>query len=125
MHMFRMSSPVAIAIASSLALSAAPAGAHAFLKTATPAVGSTVSPAPAKVVIDFTEGVEPRFSTIVVQNAQGAQVESGKPYLDGGETHLAVALKPLPPGVYTVVWHATATDTHKTTGKFTFTVSAP
>ena len=74
-------------------------------------------------MINFTEAVEPRFSTITVLNAQGAQVQTGKPHLVGGDAHLAVALKPLQPGTYTVIWHATATDTHKTEGKFTFTVA--
>ncbi len=113
-----------IALAAGLALLTGHASAHAFLETASPAVGSTVSQAPNQVVINFTEGVEPRFSTIVVQNAQGAQVETGKPHLLGGDAHLAVDLKPLPPGTYTVVWHATATDTHKTQGSFHFTVGS-
>jgi methionine-rich copper-binding protein CopC len=34
-----------------------------------------------------------------------------------------VALKPLRAGVYKVIWHATAVDTHKTDGSFNFTVS--
>ena len=63
-------------------------------------------------------------SQFTVQNAQGMRVETGKPHLVGGDTHLAVDLKPLPPGTYTVVWHATATDTHKTQGTFQFTVSS-
>jgi len=113
-----------IALAAGFALLAAQASAHAFLKTASPAVGGTVSQAPSQVMINFTEGVEPRFSTITVQNAQGTRVETGKPHLMGGDTHLAVDLKPLPPGTYTVVWHATATDTHKTQGTFTFTVES-
>lgn len=99
------------------------ASAHAFLKTASPAVGSTVSSAPAQVVIDFTEAVEPSFSTITVQNARGEQLATGRVHLAGGDTHLAIAVKPLPPGTYTVVWHATATDTHKTQGSFKFTVA--
>lgn len=113
-----------IALASAFTLWAAQAWAHAFLKTANPAVGSTISQAPSQVVIDFTEGVVPQFSTITVRNAQGQQVETGKPHLVGGDTHLAVDLKPLPPGTYTVVWHATATDTHKTQGTFHFTVAS-
>jgi copper resistance protein C len=112
-----------ITLAAGLALLASQASAHAFLKTSSPAVGSTVSQLPTQVVIDFTEGVEPRFSTITVQNAQGVQVQTGAPHLVGGDTHLAVALKPLQPGAYTVVWHATAVDTHKTEGKFNFTVA--
>ena len=105
-----------------LALLAGPALAHAFLKTATPAVGATVQQAPAAVVIDFTEGVEPRFSTIAVQDGSGARVDLGDVHLQGGNQHLAVGLKPLPPGVYKVTWTATAVDTHKTQGDFSFTV---
>ena len=98
------------------------ASAHAFLKTATPAVGSTVPQPPDQVVIDFTEGVEPSFSTITVQDAAGAAVDTGNIHLQGGNTHLAIGLKPLPPGTYKVIWHATAVDTHKTEGNYTFTV---
>ncbi len=103
--------------------SAGEASAHAFLKTATPAVGSTVPTAPGEVAITFTEGVEPRFSTITVQNAAGARMESGGVHLEGGATVLAVPVKSLPPGAYTVTWHATAVDTHKTQGRFGFTVA--
>jgi methionine-rich copper-binding protein CopC len=108
--------------AAGLALSAGQASAHAFLKTATPAVGSTVQQPPAEVVIDFTEGVEPTFSTITVQDASGTSVDAGGVHLQGGDTHLAVPLKPLKPGTYKVTWHATAVDTHKTQGSFSFTV---
>lgn len=99
-----------------------PALAHAFLKTAAPAVGATVQQAPATVVIDFTEGVEPRFSTITVQDGSGARVDLGDVHLQGGNQHLAVGLKPLPPGLYKVTWTATAVDTHKTQGDYSFTV---
>jgi methionine-rich copper-binding protein CopC len=105
-----------------LVLCASRASAHAFLRTATPAVGGTVREAPAQVVIDFTEDVEPGFSTIAVQDADGARVDTGAVHLAGGPAHLAVGLKPLPPGPYTVVWHATSTDTHRTEGRYSFTV---
>jgi methionine-rich copper-binding protein CopC len=117
-----MKSLLAAALLASV-LAVQPAFAHAFLKTATPAVGSTVAQPPGQVVIDFTEGVEPQFSTIAVQDAGGADVAAGGVHLVGGNTHLAVPLKPLKPGAYKVVWHATAVDTHKTEGSFTFTVA--
>ncbi len=102
----------------------APAFAHAFLKSATPAVGSTVSAAPAQVVIDYTEGVEPKFSTIEVQDASGARMDTGAAQTaPGNDKQLMVGLKPLKPGAYKVIWHATATDTHKTDGSYSFTVS--
>lgn len=112
----------ALAIGIGCALAAGQASAHAFLQTATPAVGSTVQASPPEVAITFTEGVEPRFSTIAVQDGSGASVTTGPMHLAGGDTHLAVSLKPLSPGTYKVSWHATAVDTHKTQGSFQFTV---
>jgi len=105
-----------------VALYSSAASAHAFLKASIPAVGSSVQTAPAEVTIEFTEGVEPLFSTITVQDASGARVDTGGVHIEGDDTHLAVGLKPLPPGTYRVTWHATATDTHKTQGSFSFTV---
>ncbi len=109
--------------AAALALWTGPAWAHAFLDTAVPAVGSTVHQAPSQVVIDFTQGIEPLFTTIVVTDAGGARVDTGGVHLDGDNTHAAVALKPLGAGTYKVVWHATSVDTHKTQGSFRFTVA--
>ena len=63
------------------------------------------------------------FSTIAVTDAAGRHVETGRAFLDGGDDHLAVAVKPLAAGTYTVTWHVTATDTHKTEGRFRFTVA--
>ena len=103
---------------------ATPAWAHAFLANASPAVGSTVRSAPSAVTIHFTEGVEPAFSSITVTDAAGMRVDAGSAQLGaGGDTSLVAPLKALKPGIYTVLWHATATDTHKTRGSFTFTVS--
>lgn len=105
-----------------LLLGAPPAFAHAFLRSAEPPVGSTVSKAPQQVRITFTEGVEPRFSAIEVQDAVGKRVDKGS-VQRAGDAALAVALGPVPPGTYKVTWHATATDTHKTEGSFSFTVA--
>jgi methionine-rich copper-binding protein CopC len=113
---------VIVAAACGFMLAPGEASAHAFLRAATPAVGSTVRQAPTEVVVEFTEEVEPMFSTIAVTDRSGARVDTGRAHLEGGETRLAAALKPLRPGTYKVVWHATATDTHKTEGSFTFTV---
>ena len=99
------------------------ARAHAFLRDATPAVGSTVAQAPMELVIDFTEAVEPLFSTIAVTDRAGHRVDIGRPHLHGSPARLAVALRPLAAGTYMVTWHATATDTHTTQGSFNFTVS--
>ncbi len=110
-------------IACAVLAMAGQAQAHAFLRAATPRVGSTVSQAPREVSITFTEGVEPAFSTIAVTDASGARVDAGPAHPNGADDRLAVPLKPLPAGTYHVTWHVTATDTHKTEGSFAFTVS--
>jgi copper resistance protein C len=105
-------------------LAASPAFAHAFLKNSSPPVGSNVPVSPKAVIIDFTEGVEPAFSTIEVQDGQGNRVDEGHPHLvNGNQSRLAVDLPKLPAGEYKVTWHATSVDTHKTEGNFHFTVS--
>jgi methionine-rich copper-binding protein CopC len=100
-----------------------PAFAHAFLDSASPRVGSTIPTAPAEVVLTFTQGVEPDFSKIDVQDSSGASVDAGPAHTVGGDkTHFGVPIKPVGPGTYTVIWHVTSVDTHKTQGKFHFTV---
>lgn len=124
--MFRIHVPVAVlaaGLAAGLAMSG-PTLAHAFLKSATPPVGGTIQAAPGSVAIEYTEGVEPKFSTIQVHDAAGARVDSGDVQAAAGnDKQLIVGVKPLKPGTYTVVWHVTATDTHKTEGTYTFTVN--
>lgn len=103
---------------------ASPAFAHAFLQRASPPVGSVLPASPSAVTITYTEGVEPDFSTIEVDDAHGTRVDKADPHLLGGEqTKLSVSLPQLPPGKYTVIWHVTSVDTHKTEGRFTFSVT--
>ena len=112
-----------LTIAAALGLSGA-AFAHAHLRTAVPAVGSTVRAAPAEVALSFTEGLEPRFSAIEVRDEDGARVDAGEAHLArGDDKRFSVGLKKLMPGAYTVTWHATSVDTHKTEGNFQFTVA--
>lgn len=102
----------------------AAAYAHAHLISSTPSADSTSLSAPTEVAIDYTEGVEPTFSTIEVRDAAGARVDTGQVHtLPDNNQRLIVGLKPLKPGTYKVTWHATAVDTHKTAGTFAFTVA--
>jgi len=103
---------------------ASPAYAHAFLERASPPVGSEIPASPPELSIVFTEGVEPLFSKIEVDGADGAAVATGKPHVaPDNNRRLIVDLPKLPPGTYTVIWHATSVDTHKTEGNFKFTVT--
>jgi methionine-rich copper-binding protein CopC len=111
-------------IAGLLLLAPPLADAHALLRSASPPVGGTVRSAPGEVAITFSEGVEPRFSTIEVRDESGARVDKADPHNGpGGQTRLLVDLPPLKPGRYTVSWSAISVDTHHTEGKFTFTVA--
>ena len=109
-------------VATASLLISSPALAHAFLDGAQPRVGSVIPTAPAEVVLNFTQRVEPDFSKIEVQDQAGASVTAGAPHTTGEQNKFAVPLKKLPPGVYTVIWHVTSVDTHKTQGRFHFTV---
>ncbi|HEY3776466.1 MAG TPA: copper homeostasis periplasmic binding protein CopC [Rhizomicrobium sp.] len=96
------------------------AHAHALLEHANPGAGAVVSPAPKGVTLDFSEGLEPSFSTVAVTNAAGQSVTSAPSAASG--TQMQVTLKPLGPGTYRVTWHALSVDTHRTQGSFVFTI---
>jgi methionine-rich copper-binding protein CopC len=60
---------------------------------------------------------------VQVRGPTGANVAIGKPHIESGNGRkLIVQLPVLGRGKYTVNWHATSVDTHKTEGSFQFTV---
>ena len=117
---------VALALSAILvAVFATNASAHARLKRAVPAVGGVVSAnaVPSELQIWFSERVEVSLSEIQVVNAAGVRVDNGGLRLDEADpTELRLALKPLPPGRYRVVWRVVSMDTHKTNGTFPFRI---
>ena len=58
------------------------ARAHAFLDHAEPKVGSTVAAPPTELKVWFTQELEPAFSKLEVQDAQGAAVDKKDAHLD-------------------------------------------
>jgi copper resistance protein C len=99
------------------------AWAHAFLDHAEPKVGSTITSSPAEIKIWFTQELEPAFSKLEVQDAQGNEVDKKDAHLDDKDkTLFLVSLPQLPAGTYTVIWHAVSVDTHRTQGRFKFTI---
>ena len=105
-------------------LAAAPAGAHAFLDHADPAVGGSVPAAPHVVRLVFTESVEPKFSKIGLTGPDGQPVAAGPVTVASGDSsELDLPLTgALAPGLYKVSWRVVSTDTHQTEGAFTFEV---
>jgi copper resistance protein C len=106
-----------------LALAAGAALAHAQLEKAVPAVGGTVS-SPSEIRLEFSEGVEPKFSGLTLKAESGAAQPVGAATVDPSDNKaLIVKLgKTLSPGVYIVNWHAVSVDTHHTQGSFQFTI---
>lgn len=98
-------------------------GAHAFPDHSEPKVGATVSVVPTQVRIWFDGELEPEFSTLRVENANGQRVDRGDGHVDNSDpTLLEVNLPSLPSGTYRVTWSVIARDGHRTEGDYTFTV---
>jgi len=100
-----------------------PVWAHAFLAKASPPVGSQVAAAPPELTLRFTQAVEPLFCTVQLLDPSGAAVNTPAPRAAEEGQVLAIALPKLRPGTYTVVWHVTSVDTHKTEGQYQFTIA--
>jgi methionine-rich copper-binding protein CopC len=110
------------ALAATLLVTAQLAVAHAMPKQQTPTPDATVG-APHEVAIDFSEGLEPSFSTLIVVDAAGKQVNSAKSSVDASnKKHMSVTLGDLKTGTYQVEWTAVADDGHRTQGHYLFNV---
>jgi methionine-rich copper-binding protein CopC len=114
-----------LAAAAALAVLAptAPAFAHAHLQTSFPAADSVQATPPTEIDITFSEDVNLTFTGVTLTGPDNNIVPLGDGMLMGGNAMFMVPISgTLAPGKYTVDWHALATDGHKTTGTFSFTV---
>ncbi len=101
--------------------------AHANVDRAEPAPDSILEEAPDRVVIRFTEPLEPSFSEIRVLDSTGARVDNGDSAVDRtNPLVMSVSLGPLADGTYTVGWKNVSTvDGHRVRGSFVFSVGEP
>lgn len=97
--------------------------AHAHLKQQSPAADSVVS-APQSLTLNFSEGIEPGFSGVVVTDAHKQVVKTGAVTRDEkNKAQLIVPLaQTLATGTYQVEWHVVSVDGHKTKGSYHFSV---
>lgn len=111
-------------LAAILAGLASSAAAHAFLKSAVPAVGATASSVQ-QLRLSFTEALEAAFSNVTLLSSSGAPVAGAKTAVDPHDAKvLIVSLPgPLAPGRYKVQWRVVSVDTHHTQGDYEFTVA--
>lgn len=97
--------------------------AHAHVASSDPAANAALAAAPAAVTIDFTETLEPAFSSIVVVDGDGKTVSDGRARVDAANRkRMTVPLVALGAGAYQVKWVAVATDGHRTQGAYGFSV---
>jgi methionine-rich copper-binding protein CopC len=103
--------------------------AHARLVKSSPESGGELTQPPAKIELWFNELLDGNFDSIAVFPAADvgsatrvSLVTADAQVDDKDRTHLAVALKPLPPGEYAVEWKVLSLDGHTATGRFKFKV---
>lgn len=98
--------------------------AHAHLKHQYPAADAAVEAAPQALTLNFSEGIEPRFSGVSVTNDKQQPVETGTVKRnEKDQTQLIVPLtSSLAAGTYQVDWHVVSVDGHKTEGRYRFSV---
>lgn len=99
--------------------------AHPELRSAEPAASATAATSPKQVRITFTEAVIPQFSGVEVKDQAGRAIATGKATVDPANSkQLVVPVNEiLPPGDYTVEWHAVSDDTHRVKGSYSFSVA--
>ncbi|MFF7709510.1 copper homeostasis periplasmic binding protein CopC [Pseudomonas sp. NPDC007930] len=98
------------------------AWAHAHLASASPAANATV-PSPAALQLKFSEGVEASFSSVNLSlNGQPVEVSKVTTAPNDLTVLLVTPAKPLAAGNYSVQWRVVSVDTHKSEGRYSFTV---
>ncbi len=112
-----------LAIAFALALPALALG-HADLVSSDPPAEGTLTTTPYTLTATFDDELTADGSSIVIEDASGAQVAQGTVSTD--DSHVQTAELPaLPAGVYTVRWTAvSADDAAVERGSYTFNVGA-
>jgi methionine-rich copper-binding protein CopC len=99
-----------------------PAWAHAYPAVSVPNNGATLKQPPSEVRIQFTEAIEMAFSAVTVIGPNNEIVSQGK-LRKLADDSVAIGLKPLQAGNYSVEWQVLSVDTHVTEGVLRFTIA--
>jgi copper resistance protein C len=104
-----------------LALAPVTGWTHAMLVKSIPARRAVLLKAPDRVQLWFSERLEPQFATLSVWDAAGARVDAGDAAVGTDDPkRLAVGLRPLAPGAYTVKFRVLSVDGHVVESEFGF-----
>lgn len=98
--------------------------AHARLTRSDPAAKATLSVAPTRIRLWFSEAPEIAMSRVTLTDSSGTPIPLGK--VERGAEKLLIETsigRALAAGRYTVTWHVAAADGHPSNGSFTFTVA--
>jgi copper transport protein len=102
----------------------APALAHAHLKSATPAAGTTLTVAPKQLVLTFSEAPALAMSALRLFGPDSTPVALGELTHDAGVRTLSASITaPLVPGRYTVQWQTAGDDGHVQRGSYQFVIA--
>jgi len=107
-------------VASSMA--AVPARAHSFLVEANPSSKDHVATSPKTVKLRFGGGVEPAYSKLTIEGADGKVLATGAIGVPDKPRELSVESPELAPGKYIVRYRVLSTDGHIVEGNYEFTV---
>ncbi|HXK32935.1 MAG TPA: copper resistance protein CopC, partial [Dehalococcoidia bacterium] len=103
------------------------AEAHAVLVSSNPENGAQEQRPPFRIVLNFSEPVEPRLTDITVTDKDGGEVDNGDVEVDPADARIAsVGVPTLDPGLYTVTFSNVSTvDGHPWNGVFQFIILNP
>lgn len=107
--------------AAAVVISASPVSAHARLVSASPGNGAVVS-TPGTVSLTFSERFAAPFSSVEVKDGEGRAITLRQEVSPDGKTLSGSFARSLTTGVYQVRWAIAATDGHRMTGSYSFTV---
>ncbi len=100
--------------------------AHANLVSSDPVDGAALATAPTLITLQFSEDLDPSFSTVDLLNSQGQVIVPGPGTITPASPRtMTLALPPLPDGVYSAAWKTrSAEDGHVTNGAVSFSVGS-
>jgi methionine-rich copper-binding protein CopC len=99
-----------------------PALAHSFLVEATPSSKDHVAATPKTIKLRFGGGVEPKYSKLTVEGADGKVLGEGSIGVPDKPRELSMDAPDLAPGKYVVRYRVLSVDGHVVEGNYEFTV---
>ncbi|MEU8820759.1 copper resistance CopC family protein [Actinoplanes sp. NPDC048796] len=101
-----------------------PAWAHTQLVATSPAREAVLTKAPEAITLEFSQRLNPSFTTIALSDAARRQIAASTPAVDTAKGTI-VPREPLGNGTYTVAYRVVSVDGHTVQGSYVFTVDDP